>query len=184
MSEEKETKIDDRNLKIHQLVDRRGRDATRGKTTGRLFNSTFQASMTPLEKDPWKDMPMITLKHRWMRNRNLVAGNTVVSFNQDGIAKVRDVGNARLDVDKLVQHFGGLISIVGDENERPQPATEPEKVLTPPAPVEAAMAAPEPSGEATEPETDEDVEGEEEPSDEGADPASQPKRKVPPKRKK
>jgi len=178
-----EIKIDDSNLKVHQLVDRRGQKSAKGKGLSNLFPLTVQASMTPLEKDPWKDMPMITLKHRWMKSRNLVAGVTVVSFNHEGIAKVQDRGNARLDVDSLVQHAGGLIEIL-DEDAASQPLPEPAKVLTPPAPAKPQQAAPEPAEEAPEPETAEDEDEGEESLEEGGDPSLQPKRKAPPKRKK
>lgn len=182
--ESEKKKIDDGNLKIHELVDQRGRKAAKGKGLGRLFPIALQASMVPLEKDPWKDVPMIILKHRWMKNRNLVAGVTTVSFNHEGIAKVRDVGNARLDVEQLLRQYPGLIEVVGEQSEAPQ--TPPEPVKAPPAAkaVEPEKAAPEPAAEASEPETAE-VESEEADAEtDGSDDSAAPKRKAPPKRKK
>lgn len=58
---------------------------------------------------------MIKLKHRWLRNRNLVSGSVILSFNGEGIALVPDVGNSRLDVDACIRSSRGLIEYVVDE---------------------------------------------------------------------
>jgi len=55
---------------------------------------------------------MILVKHRWMRGRSVVAGNTVIAFEMDGIARVRSVGNAILDVQNYVQNCKGVAEIL------------------------------------------------------------------------
>jgi hypothetical protein len=77
------------------------------------------------QPSPRRDVPMIVVKHRWMKNRNQSFGVTILSFNDEGIARVADVGNARLDVEGYVQHSKGLAKIV-------PPAVE---VLTVPEPL-------------------------------------------------
>lgn len=70
----------------------------------------------------------LILKHRWMKGRNLVVNNTVVSFNDNGFAYVPNLGNALLDCQVLVRRSGGLIEFYSpNENKEPlkdQPVEE------------------------------------------------------------
>lgn len=76
---------------------------------------------------------MIVVKHRWMKNRNQRFGNTNLSFNNEGIAHVADVGNARLDVEGYVRHSKGLAEIIDPTATK---APEPPKPPKPPKPLE------------------------------------------------
>jgi hypothetical protein len=93
--------------------------------------------------DPWKDVPMIVVKHRWMKNRNVTIGSTIISFNNEGLAHVRHVGNAIINVEIYVRNSKGLAEIVEDPR---KPAPVP-KVSTPivstPAPVVPPVSEPE-----------------------------------------
>lgn len=62
---------------------------------------------------------MILVKHRWMRGRSAVAGSTVIAFEMDGIARVRNVGNAILDVQNYVQNCKGVAEILPEESVPP-----------------------------------------------------------------
>ena len=46
---------------------------------------------------------MIKISHPWFRNRNKVVGNTVFSFNSEGIAKVKEIGTVWDDVNQLLK---------------------------------------------------------------------------------
>lgn len=184
-----EEKIDDNNLKINELVDRRGSKSRTGNSLFNLFNKVLENSLSP-NKLSQKEVPMILLKHRWMKNRNLVAGTTTVSFNNEGIAKVKDEGNARLDVQQLLRRFSGLLDVVEAEEASvalPTPAKSPVKV-----PVASAVPEklePKTKEEEAIPEVSEEFDESEEEADDLDEPGDsdikkQPKRKVPLKRKK
>lgn len=165
---------DDNNLKVHELLARQGRDSAKGISAGKLIDNIMKVAGQTSPSDPWKDMPMITLKHRWMRNRNLVAGVTTFSFDGEGIAKVRDVGNARLDVEQLVKHSKGLVTVVDTEAPKAaEPAAKAPVVPDPPAEPPKKAEAPEPTVEVVE---------DEEPTK--VDKKTEAKKKVPPKKKK
>ena len=89
------------------------------KSPAGIINDLVLASLE-VRSNLWKDVPMIIIKHRWMKNRNKSFGTTNFSFDSDGIARVLDVGNARLDVEGYVRFSKGLAKVV---------------VLTPPEPV-------------------------------------------------
>lgn len=184
-----EEKIDDNNLKINELVDRRGSKSRTGNSLFNLFNKVLENSLSPTKLSQ-KEVPMILLKHRWMKNRNLVAGTTTVSFNNEGIAKVKDEGNARLDVQQLLKRFSGLLEVVKVEEASttpPTPAKTPVK-----APAASAMPEklePKTKEEEAIPEVSEEFDESEEEADDldesgDSDIKKQPKRKVPLKRKK
>jgi hypothetical protein len=55
---------------------------------------------------------MITVKHRWKRNKTDTCGNVIISFDKNGIAKVPHVGNNIIDVELYVQSSRNLAKIV------------------------------------------------------------------------
>jgi hypothetical protein len=78
------------------------------------FTQAFQKMMTPdsgrLPKLP--EVSMICVKHRWMRNRNLVQGTVIFSFNENGVARIPDQGNNRRTVEFIVAGSRGLMSVM------------------------------------------------------------------------
>lgn len=65
---------------------------------------------------------MILVKHRWLKNRNIVAGSVVISFDTDGVAKVPDVGGNRNAVEIYCRFSKGLAKIVEPAKEEVQEA--------------------------------------------------------------
>ena len=159
----KKPEASDDNLKLHELYDRRGNKAAKGKQSLALLHTVFQTSVSQQTSSHEKGMPMMKLKHRWMRNRNLVAGVTTVSFNDKGEALVSEIGNARLDCEQLCRQYPGLIEFVEPAIEEPvaAPVVEepvkkaPEAPVVPEAPQEAAapMEAPEEPSASEKPKT-------------------------------
>ena len=82
-----------------------------GKMYPELAIKLAQASMED-RVNPWEAMPMILIEHRWMKNRNVVVGSTVIAFDGQGIAKIRDAGNARYDCETYIRSARGLAKIV------------------------------------------------------------------------
>ena len=62
-----------------------------------------------------EESKVILVKHRWMKNRNLVSNNTVLSFGSDGIAKVNGLGYMMNDIEAIMKRHPGQITIVQDE---------------------------------------------------------------------
>ena len=101
-------------MKINELLDAHAKPP-KGKSVSSLINDVFRSSMKgpPIQEE---DVPMMVLRHRWLRGRNLVVGATVISFDIKGIARVPDLAHARLDCISLVRISRGLVEFVeGDE---------------------------------------------------------------------
>ena len=77
-------------------------------------NSMFEQSLArPLSLSRTKkEMPMLIIKHRWLKNKNEVVGSTVMSFNKEGVAKIEDIGNAKIDVGIYIDNSRGLAEFV------------------------------------------------------------------------
>lgn len=76
---------------------------------------------------------MLLVKHRWMKNRNVLSGSLVITFNDQGVAKVPDVGNNRDHVDRFVRNSKGLVSWV--EERKPEVVEPPKAKVEPKAKV-------------------------------------------------
>jgi hypothetical protein len=76
---------------------------------------------------------MIVIKHRWMKNRNVTMGSTIISFNHEGIARIPHVGNAIVNVDIYVKNSKGLAEFVEDPRQ-PGSAKNPFPVEAEPEP--------------------------------------------------
>lgn len=74
------------------------------------------------------EISMIRIKHRWMKRRNAVAGKTVISFNEKGIASIKDLGSARDDIAVFVSNSKGLVSYLTYASEKKPPAQKPLEV--------------------------------------------------------
>jgi len=117
---------DDSNLKIHELVDRQGKLSAKGKDVNTVLGDVYKASEASNGNVTQKEMPMITLKHRWMRNRNLVVGVTVFPFNDEGVAKIPNIANSSLDAAALIKRSNGLVSYL-EESKKEVTASKLEK---------------------------------------------------------
>lgn len=161
---------DDSNLKIHELVDRQGKLSAKGKRAEKVISDTFRASMKGGVASQ-EETPMITLKHRWMKNRNMVVGTTVFPFNDEGVAKIPNVANSSLDAAALVRQSHGLVAFV--EEAEKEPVKAPEPVPEAPKPEVKEAAAPEPEKA---PEPAQEV------SEDKPQPPKRPGKKGPPRR--
>lgn len=90
---------------------------------------------------------MLKVAHPWIRNKNIVEGETVFSFDGDGVAQVKDIANARVDRDRLLKKPTGKFFI--PDEEKKEAAPPPKKAEPAPAPKKAA-AVPEPEPEPVE----------------------------------
>ena len=88
----------------------------KGKSVHMLLGNLIKNSKEQADSKQ-ENVPMITLKHRWMKRRTLVSRNTAVPFNEDGIAKIPDVANARIDCEILVKNSHGLISFFKEDDQ-------------------------------------------------------------------
>lgn len=107
------------------------------------FTQAFQKMMTPdagrLPKLP--EVPMICVKHRWMKNRNLVQGTVIFSFDKEGMARIPDQGDNRRTVDFIVAGSRGLMRLWEKEKtvettpvsppKQPAPLLKPKPVVAP-----------------------------------------------------
>ena len=191
-SADKKPKASDDNLKLNELVDRRGTKARKGKQAISLLADSFRSSVSQQTRSHEEGMPMMTLKHQWMRNRNLVAGNTVVSLNDEGVAKVTEIGNARLDCEQLCRKYKGILTFVEPEASKvTEPEPEPEAPKTKSVVEKAVETAPEPVSEpvkdvevSMEPQASEEPEAAAEaPSEDESESRVEPMRKAPPQKK-
>lgn len=121
----------------------------------------FRAQFMPPRKE--REVPMLKVAHPWIKNKNIVEGETVFSFDGEGIAQVKDIANARVDRERLLKKPTGKFFIPDEEKEE---ATPPPKKAEP-APAKKAAAVPE-SEPVTEPEPEPEEEAEEEPATEKA----------------
>jgi len=78
---------------------------------------------------------MLKVAHPWIKNRNVIEGETVFSFNGDGIAVVKDLGNARVDLQRLMKKPTSKFSILEDPREVPKVEVPVLKVEAPKVPV-------------------------------------------------
>lgn len=62
---------------------------------------------------------MILIQHKWMKNRNLLSNRTVLSFDDQGIARVKKIGYAMEDIEAIIKRFPGQISIVNEIKSEP-----------------------------------------------------------------
>jgi hypothetical protein len=131
----------------------------KGKAAVGLLNDVISKSLEG-RPDPWRSVPMIVVKHRWMKDRNHVCGTTVLSFDTEGIARVKDAGNARSDVEIYVRHSKGLAEIGDPAPAAPEPAPKAPEPPPEPAP------KPEPPKEVKVEEKPPEVEPEPEPEEE------------------
>jgi hypothetical protein len=59
---------------------------------------------------------MIVIRHRWKRNKVESVGSTIIAFDANGFARIPNVGNNILDVEKYVSRFSTLTSFVENPN--------------------------------------------------------------------
>jgi len=106
-----------------------GQEGFKGIVKARnTLNTALEEMLKPINKKPQQETNnMIKVKHRWMVNRNVVADSIVLSFNQDGIAYVPDVGSNRGMVEFYVRHSKGLAEIIEEEKVVERVAAIPEK---------------------------------------------------------
>lgn len=81
------------------------------------FGSAMRKMLQPKPRELQEqlEVPMIVVKHRWKKNRNDVAGSVVLGFNDEGIAKVPNMGNNRTAVETYCRFSKGLAKIVDPE---------------------------------------------------------------------
>jgi lipoate-protein ligase A len=77
---------------------------------------------------PKPEVPVFYVKHRWMKNRNLVHGSLVLSFNTEGLAPVKDVGKNREMAETACKWSKGLMKIMLEEDQNPPPVDTGDKV--------------------------------------------------------
>lgn len=80
---------------------------------------------------------VITVKHRWIKGKTFSVNTTIIPFGMDGIAKVKNLGNALPDVESYIRSSHGLAEIVSVE--APQIIME----AVPAAPTTEPVAEPE-----------------------------------------
>lgn len=71
--------------------------------------------MASMGSVPFQEIKMIKVKHRWMKNRNLVSNNTVLSFDKEGIALIKDLGNAIEDIKVIIRKYPGQMELISSE---------------------------------------------------------------------
>lgn len=76
------------------------------------FTQSMQKMMSNTDKpEDVTETPMFYIKHRWMKNRNLVCNSLILSFNSNGIASIKDVNRNRYDADTAVKFSKGLMEL-------------------------------------------------------------------------
>lgn len=95
------------------------------KARTKLMDSV--SDMLKMEDEPTKpsEPTMITIKHKWKRNKLETCGNIILAFNDVGIAKVPNVGNNILDAELYVQSSRNLARIISIGDTILEPETEP-----------------------------------------------------------
>lgn len=86
--------------------------AAKGKSFSEVQHKLEQAKSIGNVASPIK---YYTIQHKNFRNRVLTSNNTVMAFNDQGIAKVQDMGNAIIDIQSMISAFPGRLWIVEDE---------------------------------------------------------------------
>ncbi len=72
---------------------------------------------------------MLKVAHPWIKNRNIVEGETIFSFDSKGVALVKDLGNARVDLERLLKKPTGKF-FIPEEKATEVPAAPAPEVLT------------------------------------------------------
>jgi hypothetical protein len=85
----------------------------RSRTVLSLTRSLEEVTM--LNNTKLQEVPVVQVKHRWMKNRNLVSNRTVLSFDDCGIAKMARLGSVLEDIGALMKRFPGQMTICRDE---------------------------------------------------------------------
>ena len=112
----------DENLSLSDLLTKMGAAKSSGKSFHTVAGMSCKKSMENPGPDLWENFPMIQVKHRWMKGRSVVANNTIIAFGMDGIARVKNAGNALADVEVYIRSARGLAEIVSVEDQVVQPA--------------------------------------------------------------
>lgn len=135
-----------------------------------VARGNFVESMNKmLESTPIKtksEVPMIKLKHRWLKNRNVSYSGMIISFDNDGVAEIPNLGNNILAMEGYVRSARGLVEIISRGD-----GSEPEAVSEAPVVAQAPAVEPEVVKETIEPSV---MEGEEEVNDEQAEDVTEP----------
>jgi hypothetical protein len=95
--------------------------STSAVALGRQVHKMVQAPSPALQ-----EVPMLKVAHPWMKNRNVVHGGTVFSFNKDGTAEVAEVGTVKEDIAGLLRLNRGYF--IPDEKEEVKPLVTPPPV--------------------------------------------------------
>ena len=119
------------------------RASSKSKQVAHKASSKFGQSMTSMLSPKAALMtkpsfPKILVKHRSFKNKNYSCGNVLLSFGPDGIAKVDDAGNNRIDIENAIKYTNGAMKIVGGEAApvvKEAPIVEETKVAHKAAPV-------------------------------------------------
>lgn len=84
------------------------RNAANGtpKNYAQVSNSFLKAAFDTPKRGYFTEGPMLKAKSMRLAGKSTVVGNTVFSFDKEGICKVIDQGNARLDFEVLIQQNG------------------------------------------------------------------------------
>jgi hypothetical protein len=108
----------------------------KGLAPSSVFSIMGKLTQASLRQPPLEsEVPMLKVAHPWIKNRNVIEGETVFSFNGDGIAVVKDLGNARVDLQRLMKKPTSKFSILEDPREVPKVEVPVLKVEAPKVPV-------------------------------------------------
>jgi len=129
-------------VSVSDLLAMAGTARATGKSFHTVVDSVSRRVMDNVGQDPWEAVPMILVKHRWMRGRSTVANCTILAFEMDGIARVRDAGNARTDVENYVRTSRGVAEILTITD--PAVRVEDPMTVAPPTPVVQSLDVQEP----------------------------------------
>lgn len=105
--------------------------------------SHLTARMQELLKQPissTQEVSMLILKHSRLKGRNVVINETVFSFDMNGIAKVKDLGSARSDLEALLQRDSQVV--VQFDPKKPQEAPQQPQEAAPAASVSQETTVP------------------------------------------
>jgi hypothetical protein len=100
-----------------------------GKNAGVAALVSKVESMRKSATPDVQEVPMLRVKHPWMRGRNVVSGSTVFSFDMNGIAEVPRLGSVLEDLDMLLRKPGSQFEVITDPV-----VAQPTPVAPPPAP--------------------------------------------------
>jgi len=98
------------------------------------FSKSIQTMMMPDATRPPESsegQKMFYVKHRRLKNRNLVCQSLILSFNDKGVTAVQDLGNNRSVAEYACLHSRGQMVVVSDEVDAPEvlkPVPKPDVV--------------------------------------------------------